>query len=141
MRVEVVDTSLGGLVEVNKRVFLVLTVLATVMALALAFLLAYLVHLVLLILNMAQSGLLMGVDGIRSFQVSALALLLALVAYVIAFYKLSPIRDRRLIDRVVELVSGDHGVLIVRGRMHVKHIVEEQKAGRSLRNPKPKVVL
>jgi hypothetical protein len=125
VRVEVVDASLGELVEVSKRVFLVLTVLATVMAVALAFLLAYPVRLVLLILNTAQSGLLLGADGIRSFQASALALPLALAAYVIALYKLSSIRDRKLIDRAVELVSGGHDVLIVRGGMHVKHIVEE----------------
>jgi len=35
------------------------------------------------------------------------------------------IRDRKLINRVQELINQGHKVLVVRGKLHVKYIVDE----------------
>jgi hypothetical protein len=74
--------------------------------------------------------------GICAFVVGTVLALASVKAF---HYQLSPIRDRKLIDRVVELVGGGHGVLIVRGKMHVEYIVEElrkQDVACEILNPK-----
>jgi hypothetical protein len=132
VRVEVVDASLEELVEVGRGVFLRLTALAMVIKVAFPLLLIY------LILRMTQPNVLLGVIiiGICAFVVGTVLALASVKAF---YYQLSPIRDRKLIDRVVELVSGGHGVLIVRGKMHVEYIVEElrkQDVACEILNPK-----
>jgi hypothetical protein len=121
VRVEVVDASLGELVEVGRGVFLRLTASAMVIKATFALLLVHLV------LTMTQPNVLLSatIIGICGFLFIVFAAILAPASVKALHYQLSPIRDRKLIDRVVELASGGHGVLIVRGKKHVGYIVEE----------------
>jgi len=119
VRVEFVDASLEELVATHRREFIMMSI-SSMYFLAVA--LYVICHSLL-----APSLRSLSIIHITTLALYALVLALipAIVIYLKALLKLIPARDRKLVDRVVELARRGRRVLVVRGRGHVPYIREE----------------
>jgi len=133
---ETADASLEELVEARKELFVIMVIPAVIITVALPYalyvMLCFLLYgfsLLLPYLGLVREPLI--ICGLNVISVGLVGLALGFLTIVVArlfiriVLKLSSIRDRKLVDRVVELVRKGHKVLVVRGREHVPYIREE----------------
>jgi len=134
--VETADASLEELVEARKELFVIMVIPAVVITVVLPYalyvMLCFLLYgfsLLLSYLGLVREPLMICELNMISVGLAGLALgFLTIVAarfFIRIVLELSSIRDRKLVDRVVELVRCGYRVLVVRGRKHVPYIREE----------------
>jgi len=116
VRVEFVDASLEELVATRRREFIRMSVSFAIFLVATGYTTCY----TLFALSFRSP-----LTALTLFVLAVLALALVIVVYLKALPELIPARDRKLVDRVVELVRCGYRVLVVRGRGHVPYIREE----------------
>jgi len=125
VRVEFVDASLEELVATHRREFTVMSASSAAFLVAAAYATYY------ILFTPGARGLPADLTSLLIFVLVNLAapVVAAVVVFLIlalyALNKLIPARDRRLVDRVVELVKRGYSVLVVRGRGHVAYDREE----------------
>ena len=120
VRVEFVDASLEELVATHGREFIMMSISS-------AYFLAVALYVIChsLLAPSLRSLSTTHITTLALYSALVLALIPAIVIYLKALLKLIPARDRKLVDRVVELARRGRRVLVVRGRGHVPYIREE----------------
>ena len=123
--IEVVDASLEELVKTCRRAFIWIGIHSTI-GIPTAFI-YYLIAKAILS-NISISIPIFSMVFRLAIWVGPILIALYVVLRVVKYYVskvLSPIRDQKVVNRVIELVSSDYSVLIIRGREHVNYLKEE----------------